>query len=258
LTGKYNAEGSALLTALDNLYPRQLAQQQRGERDYAQMTSDLYTQIYGPLARQQSALANSAQREADVADFERLGERTTNSIVNADPEQAALRHSLNSSVMGELAYGAQLNPVDLRRAQQQARSNRTQQGFGQGSNNDLLAEAINIATQGEGLRRQRQQSALEVGAFNQRTAGDAFMAVTGRPSGAMGFAANAYGQGAAGSPNYDPFTNSIAHDSYSMLESYDLNNMLSKRNAATARRGLNMALVGAGLGAGGQAAGAFM
>ena len=191
-----------------------------------------------------------AQRNFDYSNlqydnFAANAPRYVEALTNADPYQAYLRRMLNESATDDLEGG--LSPSVQREIQQGSRAAWSQRGL-YNSGPSAIAELYALGDRGYQQHNNAMTNALNVGTFNQRVIGDPFLAVTGRSS-------------VPNVPDYTPFTNPIAHDSYSMLESYDLNNMISKRNASTAKDAANKQLIGSitgsVLGAAGTAAGGY-
>jgi hypothetical protein len=141
--------------------------------------------------------------------------------------------------------GSDMDPIELRKAQQLARMNRTG-GFGQGSENDLMREALALLTHGDQLRGSRMQRATSVLQGTGGTGVDSFLGITGRPSAAPGFAQNAFGQSMQES-QYSGVPKGYATD---LLNQYQAN----KTNAANNKS----ALIGAGIGAIGSVGGGAM
>lgn len=193
------------------------------------------------------AVALQAQRNADYSDlqyenFANNAPRYVEALTGADPYQSMLRKMLNMQAMDDLEGG--ISPSSRREIQQGSRAAWSQRGlFNTGPS--AIAELYALGDRGYQQHNQAMTNALNVGTYNQRVIGDPFLAVTGRSS-------------VPNVPDYTPFTNPIAHDSYSMLESYDLNNLISKRNTAAAKDAANKQLIGSitgsALGAAGNAA----
>lgn len=197
------------------------------------------------------AVALQAKRNADYSDlqydnFAANAPRYVEALTTADPYQAYLRKLLNETATDDLEGG--LSSSVQREIQQGSRAAWSQRGL-YNTGPSAIAELYALGDRGYQQRNNSITNALNVGTFNQRVIGDPFLAVTGRSS-------------VPNVPDYTPFTNPIAHDSYSMLESYDLNNMISKRNANSAKDAANKQLIGSitgsVLGAAGGAAGGFV
>lgn len=196
------------------------------------------------------AVALQAKRNADYSDlqydnFAANAPRYVEALTTADPYQAYLRKLLNETATDDLEGG--LSSSVQREIQQGSRAAWSQRGL-YNTGPSAIAELYALGDRGYQQRNNSITNALNVGTFNQRVIGDPFLAVTGRSS-------------VPNVPDYTPFTNPIAHDTYSMLESLDLNNLISKRNAASAKDAANKQLIGsiagAALGAGSKVAGGF-
>jgi hypothetical protein len=214
------------------------------ERQSARNTSALYEDILGPSANRLHARANAESRFADLQDYTKLGSEFTRAhtaAAEADPLVAGLRRS----AMEDVALGSDMDPIELRKAQQLARMNRTG-GFGQGSENDMMREALALLTHGDQLRGSRMQRATSVLQGTGGTGVDSFLGITGRPSAAPGFAQNAFGQSMQES-QYSGVPKGYATD---LLNQYQAN----KTNAANNKS----ALIGAGIGAIGSIGGGAM
>jgi len=235
---KYNAFIRAMLDIQKEVQPR-VTELERGN---AQSLAGIYEDILGPSSNRLSAKANTAQREADLADFETLGgefTRARTAASEADPLIAGLR----KAALEDLALGSEMDPMELRKAQQLSRMNRTGRGFGQGSENDLFQEALALLSRGEELRGGRLNRAAGLLGATGGNSADAFLAITGRPSSSLGFAQGAYGQ-TVGASRFNPVEQSYSSD---LLNAH----YAEKFNEANNRT----ALIGAGIGALGQAVG---
>lgn len=240
-----------ILGVMQDVQPQVSAVSGAYDRGEAQNLADTYSQIVGPLSRQLSAQANTSQRSADVSDVQNLGPAAVQAILNADPQQKAARDAANQGAMSQYAMGNQFDPADARRIVQQVRGEQSGRGFGQGSDNDLLSQALQLGMSGEGLRQQRFQNLGSVMQSNQQQTGDPFMAVLGRPGQSLGFAQGAYGQASARTPNSDPFQNQYAQDLNNTNFNAAYANVFSQRNADAANRAAIYGLLGSVIGAGG-------
>jgi hypothetical protein len=144
---------------------------------------ELYGTATTELGRQQAA-ANTAQREADIADVERLGGRAVQAWKDANPElqaamgglqasldrdkqaaagrsplaDSAIQQELQKQALGELQAGGSLSAEGRRLAQQTARTAAADRGM-VFSNQAIFDEALNS----EALRQQRQDRAVGMG-----------------------------------------------------------------------------------------------
>lgn len=136
------------------------------------------------LLRQQ----NTAQREADVADVERLGLRTRDAMLAANPENATLLRLLNQQAMTGLEAGSALSPDQLAKIKA-SQGDWAARGLGY-SGPALLDQATRRAMGGEQMLRQRQQFAQSMLQNNQAIVGDPFLQILGRQGSALGAAQN--------------------------------------------------------------------
>lgn len=235
---KYNTFIKAMIDIQKKVQPDVTAL----ERGNAESLAGIYEDILGPSSNRMSAAANTAQREADLGDFERLGgdfTRARTAASEADPLVSMLRRA----AMDDMALGSEMDPMELRKAQQLSRSNRTGRGFGQGSENDMLHEALALLSRGEELRGGRINRAAGLLGATGGNSADAFLAITGRPSQSMGFAQGAYGQ-AVGDSRFNPVEKTYSSDLLNAHYAQKFNDANNKT-----------ALYGAGIGALGQAFG---
>lgn len=136
-----------------------------------------------PRQQAQELTAQRAQRQADIDAIREMGGASREALRTANPDTTRLLDELNRQANEDLALGTRLNPMELRAAQQDSRSNRTRQGFGQGSENDLLSEALNLLLQGRGQQDRSRAFAGGVAQANQGFYGDPFQQILGRSSG---------------------------------------------------------------------------
>lgn len=184
----------------EELQPRLLALERGKQTDAASLLAQIYKDTLGPASRELSAQANTAQRTADLADFQHLAPGYTEGRLaaeNADPrvvQHKAYEDQLLKEAMAQFGLGADMDPTELRKAQQMSRANRSGLGFGQGSENDLLQEALALVTHGEDLRSLRTGNALTALGATRIDTGDPLLAVLGRPSSSLPFAQGAASQ----------------------------------------------------------------
>ncbi len=234
---KLYEEGKATLDANAALYPQRYALDKQTALDYSQLTSDALATLF------------KGQREADVSQFEQLGPRTVQALLNADPQQRDLRNSLNQQVYGDLQAGSGLTSAERHDTQQNVRTAQAARGLGYGPS-DVYEEAFTLGQAGQARKAARQSNAARLIGINQATAGDPFMAVIGRPAISQGLNANVNA-----TATNDPFT------AYSSdLNNTNFNaawaNVINKRNLDQAREAAYLQLAGSIIGAGGSAAGA--
>lgn len=244
----------------EQLAPRLNALERQQQTYGAETLAQNYRDIIAPVSNQLSVEANRMQRGADLADLQQFGPGYTQALLsaeNADPrmvQRKAYEDQLMQSAMQQFGLGSDMDPIELRRVQQQARGNRSSLGFGQGSQNDLLQEALATALHGEDLRNMRTNRALQtLGSVGPRPGmGDASLAVLGRPAQSLGFAQGAYSQSA--SRMAAPFGAEPTYGS-DLLNAYYAD-IFSKRNQNAANRASTNALIGSAIGSVGQIGGA--
>lgn len=237
---KYNAFIRAMVDIQKKVQPDVTAL----ERGNATSLAGIYEDILGPSNNRLQATANTSQREADLADFQNLGADFTQArtaAAEADPLVAQLR----AAAMQDVANGSNMSPEELRKAQQLSRMNRTGRGFGQGSENDLFREALDLLSSGEQLRGDRLTRAAGLLGATGGNSVDPFLAITGRPSSTPGLTQSAYGQ-AVGNSRFNPVESTYSSD---LLNNYYAQKMNSQNNTT--------ALIGAGIGAVGNIAGSL-
>jgi hypothetical protein len=203
------------------------------ERAKGEALARLYSEIYGPLAREEGAKDLSFSRESDVSDVARLGPELLAARRASDPLFAKYRDTIES----DLAAGSSLTPEMEAELEHYVRGGQAARGFGLGPA-DIYQEALAKTTFGQQLKQQRLGNAA--GALSLY--GDPGQFITGRTTGAGAFAANAYNQGAASQDTnpYNPYTADVGNTN---LAAYwdQFNN---RQNRALTERGQNMALVG--------------
>lgn len=146
-------EGSETLGAYEQLYPRNLALQQKAAGDYAGLTADVLEQ-YGP--RVSAAMARTRS-----------------------PESQALYSELNQQAGQELAAGSRLTPSMQRELEQYVRAGAAARGFGYGPS-DLTDEVMTLGSAGEDLKARRRAFAESVLGFDTGTDQAALQTVLGR------------------------------------------------------------------------------
>lgn len=200
-----------------------------------------YARLY-PRTQQLQAQANNDYGDLQYDYFARNAPRYTEALTNADPYQAELRRQLNMQAMTDL--DSDLSPSVQREIQQGSRAAWSQRGLFNTSPS-AIAELYALGDRGYQQHNQAMTNALNVGQFNQRVIGDPYLQVMGRAS-------------MPNQPDYTPFTNNTARQTVSDLDSFNLNNMLSKRNKSAADRASSNQLIGAGIGAVGSIFGGIM
>lgn len=256
----YNQFIRAGVDLREELQPRLLGLERAAQTDSADLLTSLYEDKIGPASNRLSAEAASFQRGADLGDLERFGAdwmRATAAAEEGDPRVAQQRQyedELLKEAMRQFGLGSELDPVDLRRVQQQVRSNRSSVGFGTGEN-DLFQEAVALATRGEDLRRTRMGDAAGLLATLRRPMADVNQAILGRPSVALPFAQNAASQAGTRLSPYNAIEPTYGSD----LLNAHYADLFSKRNKAAADKAADYQLYGSIIGAvgstGGSAAG---
>lgn len=218
----------------------------------------LFEHVIAPTMARTTALGNTAQREADVSDVERLGGRATAAIKAANPQQAKLLDLMNKMATDQLAAGSKMTPDMQREVQQSVRSGQAARGMGFGQS-DLFDEALTSGTRGQQLLQSRQNYASGVAGLNQQAVGDPFMAVVGRQSMVTPYSQSNLNAGQAATqankPNADPFT-AYAGDLYNTNFNAAYSNLFSQRNNDTAKQAALMQMIGSIVGGASGAAGA--
>ena len=133
---------------------------------------------------------NQYQRQADIADVEKMGARATNAMLEANPFQKDLLSRLNTQAVQGLDAGSGLTADEARAMQQASRAGSAARGMS-GSNAGLADELMRQFGLGQQLLRQRQAFAQSVLQNNQAVLGDPFQQILGRQSGAVAMAQNA-------------------------------------------------------------------
>lgn len=213
---------------------------------------DLYAQI-SPRLQQIDTEGNTASRAADLADIKNLGPEAMAAMRAANPGQWALLDELTKQAGGDLAAGAKLTPGMEREIQQYVRRGAAARGMGVGPV-DLYTEAMTMGSAGQNLLNQRRSFAAGVVDLNQRLAGDPFLQITGRSSGALSSAAGVTGQGQG-------LASSLGPDIFNPESQYGADIQVGNRQnwlaAQTATRANQSALYGAGISAAGSILGGF-
>ena len=140
------------------------------------------------------AEAAGVQREADVADVERLLPRVTEAQRAADPELHGLRDDLLGEARREMALGGRLSPEEQRLATQTAREAGVARGRGldQGT---MAGEVLNRQGFADARQDRARQFGLGAAGMGAGTATDPFMAILGRPGQGAAQAGGMLGQG---------------------------------------------------------------
>jgi hypothetical protein len=240
-------EANKILDVGAEIEPRWAALDRQSLMSEAKTQEALYTDIYGPLSRQQAALSNTAQRGADIQDVLNLGPEATRAFRQANPEQAALLDELNRQAQSELGMGATLDPSLLRQVQQSVRAGQAARGQGLGPS-DIYTEAMTTGQAGQNLRNQRRGFATQMVGLNAQTTTDPFMAVLGRPSSALPYSTQVGAMGQSRAMNQDPFQNAFAQDIYSSNQNAYWQNVFDKRAQQTAQTSAIIGAVGSMVG----------
>jgi hypothetical protein len=254
----YNAFIRGGVDLQEELQPRLLALERAAAEDSAGAMADIYRRIVGPASEDLAASANRAQRQADLADLEQFGGDYTRARLaaeDADPrnvQRKAYEDQLLREAMAQFGLGADMDPRELRRVQQLARMNRSSAGFGQGSENDLLQEALALVTHGEDLRTLRTNRALAALGGTRAETTDPLMVVLGRPAVSLPFAQGAYSQGASRLGPYNAVEPTYGSD----LLNAHYADLFSRRNKASADKAAEYQLYSAAIGSLGNIAGA--
>ena len=148
----------------------------------AQRDSDMADrERFAPRIREMSAADASAQRTADTADLSRLGPQVTEAWRRANPQQAALLDAMHARAMGDLERRGQLDPSEMRQAEQGARASWDARGRVR-SSGGASAEILNRY----GMQQQRNAAAMNqaagVAGLQSQVMQDPSMAILGRSS----------------------------------------------------------------------------
>lgn len=214
----YAAESSTAYgrPAYQDLELRLLNQGLYGQGTESLPIVDLGKKLAADMA-EQNRIAQTAQRQNELADVQNLGGAYMEAIDEANPELAQLRAALGKSGMEALGRSYETTPSEegLRDARQRARQGYADRGMFR-SNPSVGAEVLQTEkyrhyledrarTQEDMDRRYALASGQLVGGMSQ----DPLQAVLGRPGHNIGNNAMAMGQSAAttmGRPQYyDPF-----------------------------------------------------
>jgi len=190
-------------------------------------------------------------READITDVEDLGVRASEAFKAANPEQAALMDELNAQAMSELQSGASLPPSLTRELDQFVRGGQASRGMGFGMA-DVGQEALIKGMAAEQLHRRRQGFAQQIAGMNAANTQDPFMAILGRPGVNVNQAGMIAGQGQGMNPG------NVFNPESAYAGSLYANNFNAASNAAMSAANNRTAMLGAGLGAASNIAGAGM
>jgi len=251
----YNAFIRGGVDLQEELQPRIQAIEDQTQQSSASLMAEIYRDTIGPQSREMSELASRGQREADLEDLRIFGPQYTQAFreaQDADPREVARKGAedeLLDDSLEQFRLGAEMDPRELRRVQQLSRTNRSGQGFGQGSENDLLHEALALQTRGEELRGQRRQGLQST--LSNRSSFDPMTATLGRTAASLPFAQGAAGQSSSRLAPYSAIEPTYGSD---LLNAYYAD-LFSARNQATAKDASKKALYGAAIGAVGSAAG---
>ena len=141
----------------------------------------LYENQINPALSRMDAAASRRQRAADISDFEELGPRATQAMLDADPERAKLLGRLTDQADQELSLGGKLSAFEKRQIEQDVMASRSATGMAYGpSTSSYLPLA---QQQGRQQRlRDRQSFAGKVAGMRTQMLGDPFLQITGRSS----------------------------------------------------------------------------
>jgi hypothetical protein len=154
---------ASLLQAYTNAQPSIYGSEQTYKPQYAALDVNTIGAALPAIAQWFSS-ANSGARTANVGDVNALGPGAAAGVSGvynaANPDSAALLKKLTESATSGLQAGSQLAPQDVYNATQPVQADYAQRGL---FNSDAarLAQALGLATQGQGLLNQRQQFAQQ-------------------------------------------------------------------------------------------------
>lgn len=205
---------------------------------------DLLDQLAKRTA-QSEAGGLSIQREADIADVQRLGPQSLEAIRTADPAMAELVDLQTQQAAQGLRLGTRLSPEEQRGIQNSVRGRQAQSGWGYNPG-DLATVAMETTAAGRDIQDRRRQYAATTTGLRQGIYGDAFNRVLNRPAGFnTGQTVNqAYGiSGSSGPRLFGPSVN--ANDVYDT----NINAQAARQNAnANANAAYTSAGISGGLG----------
>lgn len=160
---------------------------------------ELYSNEIMPKLSEAESKGASIQREADIADVERLGNRAREAFRSSNPEQAAILDELNQQALSDLQAGPGLPPDLAREIEQSVRAGQSARGMGF-SMADVGNEALIKGLQAEHLQRRRQQFATQMVGVNNASGNDPFLQILGRSSVNIGQGGMVAGQGQSFNP----------------------------------------------------------
>lgn len=132
-----------------------------------------------PSMARADALAQTAQRTADIADVERLGQRASEAYLNADPRSKSLIEALNAEALRSLQANGTLTADQQRYATQVARQGMADRGLAYG-NQGIAADVLGTYNLSEARRTAALQNAGAVLGLNKQFTADPFQAILGR------------------------------------------------------------------------------
>lgn len=178
--------------------------------------TDLGKKLAGDMA-EQNRIAQTTQRQNELADVENLGGRYLDAINQANPELTALRSKIGQAGMDALdrQYDTEMTAEDMRNATQGARQGYADRGMFR-SNPSVAAEVLQtdryrryLEDRAFAQQQQDRNFALGAGQFTAATSTDPLQAVLGRPGHNIANNAQALAQAGStttGGPQYyDPF-----------------------------------------------------
>jgi len=128
-----------------------------------------------------SALERVA-RDQSLKDVRELGPQAFAALRAYDPASTAILDRLAADAQGDLDLGYALGPSLTREVQQAVRAGQADRGLGYGTT-DVFTEAMQLGSEAERRRRERQQFASSVASQRAAIYGDPFIQVLGRSSG---------------------------------------------------------------------------
>lgn len=147
------AQGNAVLSAYERLFPRTLAMVARSKNDFGDLELDL---------------------------FNKYGSKYVGAIDAADPEQGAMRREFTSNVLTDLRTPG-ITPSIARETAQGSRAAWSARGLAN-SPASAIDELFALGERGNRMQQQKYQNAANALASNKALVGDPFLAITGRSS----------------------------------------------------------------------------
>jgi hypothetical protein len=135
-----------------------------------------------------AAASGTRQRTAQIGDVSNLGPDAINALMTQDPWTAMLMQQLTGQASGDLSFGSNLTPAQMRLVQQSVRQGQAARGMGYGPS-DVYGEALGVSQFGNQLLQQRIGTAQSVAQQRQQLYGAPALALTTQPA----------------APNYQPY-----------------------------------------------------